>query len=212
MPLFLLLLCLLTLPAAAEEAPRARSGEAYVLALSWSPAYCAEAEPGRSPLQCDSGRPYGFILHGLWPQLESGFHCQGEAPALPQELVLRMLDITPDAALVLHEWQAHGSCSGLGAEGYFALARQAFEAVRIPEAYRRPAAALYLPADAIEAAFLAADPRLSPESVLLLCDGGLLEEVRICLDAALQPTACARERERSCRQRDLEVLPVETGG
>ena len=48
----------------------------YVLALSWSPSYCEEAaergNTGRSQqIQC--GRPYSFVVHGLWPQYERGF-------------------------------------------------------------------------------------------------------------------------------------------
>ncbi|MGB8670380.1 MAG: ribonuclease T, partial [Pseudolabrys sp.] len=43
----------------------------YILALSWSPSYC-EARQDRarnrsSDRQCD-GRPFSFVVHGLWPQ------------------------------------------------------------------------------------------------------------------------------------------------
>jgi len=48
----------------------------YVLALSWSPSFCEAAsdrpDSGRSQPQCD-GRPYSFVVHGLWPQYERGF-------------------------------------------------------------------------------------------------------------------------------------------
>ncbi|NUR13135.1 MAG: ribonuclease T, partial [Bradyrhizobium sp.] len=46
----------------------------YVLSLSWSPSFCEEAAErgGRSQIQC-SGRPYAFVVHGLWPQDENGF-------------------------------------------------------------------------------------------------------------------------------------------
>ena len=57
----------------------------YVLALSWSPTFCQEsAERGREQReQCGSGRPYAFVVHGLWPQYERGFPraCQVPAPA-----------------------------------------------------------------------------------------------------------------------------------
>src|SRR5580693_10574306 len=48
----------------------------YVLSLSWSPSFCEEAsERGseqRSQAQC-GGRPFSFVVHGLWPQYEHGF-------------------------------------------------------------------------------------------------------------------------------------------
>src|SRR5579863_684222 len=42
----------------------------YVLALSWSPSYCEAAHeraPDRTPDQQCSGRPFSFVVHGLWP-------------------------------------------------------------------------------------------------------------------------------------------------
>ena len=48
----------------------------YVLSLSWSPSFCEEASErgneGRSQAQC-GGRPFSFVVHGLWPQYEHGF-------------------------------------------------------------------------------------------------------------------------------------------
>src|SRR5262245_819748 len=47
----------------------------YLLALSWSPTYCAERRGTAYDQQCDvrQGRPYAFVLHGLWPQNERGW-------------------------------------------------------------------------------------------------------------------------------------------
>src|SRR5262245_33662096 len=48
----------------------------YVLALSWSPTYCADGGEERNDPQCtlgQKGRPYAFVLHGLWPQYERGW-------------------------------------------------------------------------------------------------------------------------------------------
>src|SRR6266404_463106 len=58
----------------------------YVLSLSWSPSFCEQASErggGRSQIQC-GGRPYSFVVHGLWPQYERGFadYCQRPAPRL----------------------------------------------------------------------------------------------------------------------------------
>jgi ribonuclease T2 len=44
----------------------------YVLSLSWSPSFCeAASERGRSGRSQDAqcgGRPFSFVVHGLWPQ------------------------------------------------------------------------------------------------------------------------------------------------
>src|ERR1700709_1564287 len=48
----------------------------YVLSLSWSPSFCEEAsERGnerRSGAQC-GGRPFSFVVAGLWAPYEGGF-------------------------------------------------------------------------------------------------------------------------------------------
>ena len=62
----------LLIATAATAAPRSQgqSGEFdfYVLSLSWSPTFCL-THPGNE--QC-SGKGYGFVLHGLWPQYARG--------------------------------------------------------------------------------------------------------------------------------------------
>ena len=45
-----------------------------------------------------------------------------------------MLDIMPSKRLIFHEYRKHGTCSGLGVDGYFDLARRLFESVKIPSA------------------------------------------------------------------------------
>ena len=79
----------------------------YVLSLSWSPSFCEEAAErgGRSQIQC-SGRPYAFVVHGLWPQYENGFpeYCQRPAPRLNRSIVSSMLDLMPAPHLIFNEW------------------------------------------------------------------------------------------------------------
>src|SRR6202163_4195678 len=63
----------------------------YVLSLSWSSSFSEEASErgsgGRSQVQC-GGRPFSFVVHGLWPQYEHGFpnYCQRPAPGLASTL------------------------------------------------------------------------------------------------------------------------------
>ena len=48
-----------------------------------------------------------------------------------------MLDIMPSKKLVFHEYRKHGTCSGLGVDGYFDLARQLYDKVKIPPRFVR---------------------------------------------------------------------------
>ena len=112
----------------------------YVLTLSWSPSFCEAASErgnsGRSQTQC-GGRPFSFVVHGLWPQYERGFpeYCQRPAPRLARSIMTSMLDLMPAPGLIFNEWDKHGTCSGLAAKAYFENIRKARAAVRIPEEF-----------------------------------------------------------------------------
>src|SRR3954471_17932199 len=113
----------------------------YVLSLSWSPSFCeAASEHGKSgrsqQAQC-GGRPFSFVVHGLWPQYERGFpdYCQRPAPRLDRNIMTSMLDLMPAPGLIFSEWDKHGTCSGLPARAYFETVRKARSAVKIPPEY-----------------------------------------------------------------------------
>lgn len=182
----------------------------YVLALSWSPSYCASVEPGRSPLQCDSGLPFGFVLHGLWPQYETGYpsHCDAEAMGPSRPMIRSLLDIMPSEGLVRHQWRKHGQCSGLTAEAFFALSRKIFDSVLIPEALLKPTKGFQTSSRDLEAAFLAVNPAISDDMISLVCSREGLREVRICFDKDGEPRACPSLERRDCRRGTLTVLPV----
>jgi ribonuclease T2 len=85
----------------------------YVLSLSWSPEHCAEKPSDDS--QCGTTRRYAFVVHGLWPQYENGGYpqnCSVDDPLTDGD-VQKALDIMPSEDLIRHEWQKHGTCSGL---------------------------------------------------------------------------------------------------
>src|SRR6185437_426199 len=106
----------------------------YLLSLSWAPDFCAQPGGNKSPNECGVGRHIGFVVHGLWPQGNTGRgpeNC-GNASPVAQSIVTLMLKYIPTASLIQHEWSAHGTCSGLGASDFFAAVRQARDAVRIP--------------------------------------------------------------------------------
>ena len=186
----------------------------YVLALSWSPTFCQEtAERGREAREQCGGRPYSFVVHGLWPQYERGFprDCQVPSPRLNRQLMTSMLDLMPAPRLVYHEWDRHGTCSGLSAQDYFDLVRKARGTIKIPEDYSAPQRTLTVAPDEVEEAFVKANPGMSRAAIAVTCNSTRLGEVRICLSKDLQFRDCADVDRRSCR-RDKLIMPPVRGG
>jgi len=176
----------------------------YILALSWSPSYC-EARQGRArnrsqERQCD-GRPFSFVVHGLWPQYDRGFpsYCQVPPPRLDRNIVGSMLDLMPSPRLIFHEWDQHGTCSGLSPRAYFDGVRKARAAVKIPPEYVELERSISVTPGEVTEAFLKANPGLSRRAVSVFCDRTWLTEVRICLGKDLKFRDCTETRRHSCR-------------
>lgn len=215
------LICFAAPPASAQDrAPGVRNQpgqfDFYVLALSWSPSFCQDSEErGRGGgEQCSTRRPYSFVVHGLWPQHESGFpkDCQVPAPRLNRNIMTSMLDLMPAPRLVFHEWDAHGTCSGLSAKDYFDLIRKARESVKIPEMYVAPESPLSVSPDEVEEAFVKANPGLSRAAIAVTCSSPRLSEVRICLSKSdLKFRDCAEIDRKACRRNKLLMPPVRGG-
>jgi ribonuclease T2 len=189
----------------------------YVLSLSWSPSYCEDAEErgntGRSQqIQC-GGRPFSFVVHGLWPQYERGYpeYCQRPSPRLDRDIMSSMLDLMPAPGLVYNEWDKHGTCSGLSQRAYFETIRKARAAVKIPPDYLQLSEAKTVSPDEIENAFIKVNPGLTPSGVAVTCNRNRLSEVRICMSKDLQFRACDEIDRRACR-RDQVSMPPTRGG
>jgi ribonuclease T2 len=203
--------------AAAPKRSRAAGDfDFYVLALSWSPSFCASAKernPARLPQPQCGARPFSFVVHGLWPQYEHGYpsFCQRPAPRIARSLVDGMLDLMPSPGLVFHEWNRHGTCTGLTAEAYFKAVRRARAAVKVPPVYAQTAGtAMVAPGD-VAAAFRDANPGLSASAMAVACDGKRLTEVRICLNKDFSFRNCAEVARAACR-RDKVAMPAARGG
>jgi ribonuclease T2 len=182
----------------------------YLLSLSWSPAFCL-SDPGAA--ECNGPRRFGFIVHGLWPQYEKGWpeNCNVHRQ-VPDSVVSSISDIMPARGLVYHEWSAHGTCSGLDPEGFFALLRRAYAGIAVPASLFRVTQQIEQPPGAIAAEFLHANPKLSAQSIVVTCgrqDAPRLREVHICLDRDLDPRACSADAARgACRAATLIVPPI----
>ena len=54
-----------------DDAASGGNFDYYLLALSWAPNYCA-GHPTDHSSECRIGGHTAFVLHGLWPQANSG--------------------------------------------------------------------------------------------------------------------------------------------
>ncbi|WP_157967646.1 ribonuclease T2 family protein [Cohaesibacter intestini] len=210
-----LLTTLMLFPLAFDKAQADRAGDFdyYLLALSWSPSYCADdGRQGRDKLQCFSGRPYGFVIHGLWPQHESGYpeFCRSSHRKPSDKLVDQMLKYSPSRGLIHHEWKKHGSCTGLSPLDYFRKAVKSYKSLKRPSQLVGLERPLLMTVKQIRDAFLNANPDLPRDSVLVTCKRNKLREVRICFDKQGSPRACSPSAFKgACRDRGkLRILAV----
>lgn len=181
----------------------------YLLALSWSPEFCAQDGPNRTYRECDPRRHLGFMVHGLWPQRESGSqleYCR-RVPPVSHTIVEDLLSIMPDRSLIQHEWRAHGSCTGLSARDYFAAVKKAFYHVKMPREFEdRERHFSAKPAD-IERLFQTAGGLRDSAAVRTVCKQGMLTEVRICFSRNLDPIPCGAGV-GECQAPLLDVRPI----
>jgi ribonuclease T2 len=188
----------------------------YALVLSWSPTYCTDQ--GRDDeTQCNrrDGQRYSFVLHGLWPQYDSGYpsNCRlSRRPFVPDPVINSMLDIMPSRGLVIHEYRTHGTCSGMDPMTYFTMAHRLFDRINIPERFRNPFESQILSARDVERSFLEANPQFRPDMVAIVCGGagGMLREVRLCLTKDGVPRSCGQNETRRnlCTANQVFVPPA----
>jgi len=175
----------------------------YVLVLGWSPTYCVIEGQDRRDRQCADGAALDFVLHGLWPQFDKGWpeDCYaGKRPWIPHHVIEAMRDIMPSTGLIIHEYKAHGTCSGLTPEQYYATARTLYDRVRVPTAFDDPETQRFLSPAQIESEFIAANPWLTPDMIAITCRRANLLDIRVCFDRDLRPRACGvnEEQRRLC--------------
>jgi ribonuclease T2 len=175
----------------------------YLLNLSWSPEFCASHPHTADYPECV--QHMRFILHGLWPQNETGpfiEHCTtAPGPADPSKFA----DLYPDADLLQHEWTTHGTCSGLSPDAYFSLARAAFKSVAIPATLTQLDHQISMPPADILSLFQAANPTFPTDSFALSCGNNYLTAIEVCLNKSGQPTPCGPIK--SCRAQTVRIPP-----
>jgi len=205
---FLALLVLLSGPARADG--EAGEFDYYVLSLSWSPNWCALEGDDRGSPQCEAGRDFGWVLHGLWPQYERGWpqNCFSSHRPPTRGQTNDMADIMGTSGLAWYQWNKHGACSGLSPEDYYALARLAFEGVTRPQILRDLDRSVTLPAGLIEEAFLRDNPQIEADGITITCRDGHIQEARICLTRGLDPRMCGADVIRDCALNSAAFEPI----
>jgi ribonuclease T2 len=213
--LFALLICG-GASAASRETKGAAAGDfdLYLLALSWSPGFCASGGAAKAGDQCAAGAGLGFVVHGLWPQSEQGYptNCVPEGRFPLRRDLDAVRGVMPSEGLARSEWKKHGTCSGLPPSQYFAAIAKAFASLQTPDAYRAPEQDIQTSPLEIERAMAAANPGLRTDMMTVDCargdnGGPVLQEVRICLTKDLRNfRTCPQEVQRdSCRARSITV-------
>ncbi|WP_416796111.1 ribonuclease T2 family protein [Ciceribacter azotifigens] len=197
--------------AGADGPPKPSGFDFYVLALSWSPTFCASAKASSNRDQCGEGKRYGLVVHGLWPQNERGYpeNCPTDQPRrVPEKLGRTLFDIMPSMGLIGHQWRKHGTCSGLAQADYFALTRAAYERVRIPDSLRNAERATTVDVDAIETQFTRANAGMTRQALAVTCERGKLSEIRVCLTPQLAFRDCPEIDAQACSLPSVAVPPA----
>jgi ribonuclease T2 len=180
----------------------------YTLSLSWSPEFC-RSHPGKKESQCKEHRK--FIVHGLWPECGTGNpqNCKGGGPvdAIDKEKIYAYM---PSDFLIQHEWDKHGTCSGLARSAYFDLTGNLFAKLKFPQLSGAPKA------DKIEALFMENNPGLDADEIYLSCtengpkkSGDTLDEVRICFDKDTHEfTRCGDVKDTCQKVKKVKITPA----
>ncbi len=121
--------------------------DSYTFTMSWEPTFC-EGKPSATECQTQSAGCFDathLALHGLWPDVNGDSShsygycgvsssdqsldraptwCQLPEPPLSDATRSALATVMPGVASCLdhHEWNKHGSCTGMSDEDYFAEA------------------------------------------------------------------------------------------
>jgi ribonuclease T2 len=111
---------------------------------------------------------------------------------------------------MIHEYRAHGTCSGLEPAEYFAVARELYQQVRVPSRFTATDTVHTLSPEEIERAFIEANAWLKPEMLAVKCRDGKFLDLRICFGRDLFPSNCGvnETQSRLCRASRISVPPV----
>lgn len=203
-------------PGAAAEPPAERCDvagpvDAYVLALSWEPAFC-ELKPDKAECRHTDPAAYParhFSLHGLWPNksgcgTDYGFCGEVKRPrrdfcdyppiTLDPAGKTALAEVMPGTASCLerHEWHKHGTCqTAMSSDAYFALAAdltRQFNGSDIAD-FIADRIGRTIRTEEFLARLDAALGKGARDRISLDCEHGMLVEIRVNLPPGLEPGA-----------------------
>lgn len=122
----------------------------------------------------------------------------------------RNLDMTPNLALLRHEWAKHGTCTTLSPEAFFATARQAYNSVTVPEQLTQLEHDTVMRSADVLTLFYRANPLFPQGSFVLSCSDSQLTAVEACFNRDVQPMACVNLK--SCASDSIKVTSESPGG
>jgi ribonuclease T2 len=203
-----------SLPSARAESPplgAVREGTAagFTLALSWSPQFCrGRGDAAQFATQCAAATPFGFILHGLWPEngRDDPQWCKPVKP-LSRDQLRQSFCAMPSVVLQQHQWAKHGSCITPDPARYFRVAGLLYNAIKAPDMDRLSRARPNV--GAFKAAFARANPGISPDMISVTTERGWLEDVRICLGLNYRPARCPRGTQGAAARSKLKIWRAE---
>jgi ribonuclease T2 len=184
----------------------------YLLAITWTPDWrrINGQTKATSPALDPETRPQGFALHGLWPNGEVGppypRYCR-PVGTIEASTVRSMYCRTPSAALLQHEWQAHGACGWDKPADYFRDAARLYDRITLPRIEAIPD----LTAGKLRQAFVKKNRGLPASAIFVALDKeDRLTEVRLCYDLKYRATACPGSA-GAADDRRVRLTPSSTG-
>lgn len=199
-------------PTSTVPAPSAKF-DFYVLALSWAPQFCDENN-NEDPQECSLGKKLGFVLHGLWPQYNRGYPESCSTQRLPAAVKAQFPGLYPTSSLYDHEWEKHGTCTGLTATQYLTLAQRIKDSFVIPARYRAPEQQIRVRVAEFKQDLKSANPGVVDAMLAPTCSGSsrYLSELQVCFAQDGKPVACSTELQndssRSCANSDIVIRNV----
>lgn len=195
--------------ASPKAAAQSASFDYYILALSWSPTWCADKGDARNSEQCERGANSGFVVHGLWPAQANGdspTEC-GPQGRNPTRMALDIAaEVYPSIGLARYQWRKHGVCSGLDPSAYFTAAKDARARVTIPAPLQAPTQDLQTTPLSVERVFAEANQGLRADMIQIACRRDQLTEVRLCMSRDLKSfVTCPAIQRRECRAQSITI-------
>ncbi|HNY32963.1 MAG TPA: hypothetical protein PKO15_18945 [Fibrobacteria bacterium] len=170
----------------------------YVLALTWSPQFCATAigADADTRFQCRDNR-FGFAVHGLWAQAKDARdkcdqprHCGGGV--VSDSLVRSHLCTMPGVQLIQAQWQKHGTCSGLSQRDWFATIDSLWDGLSLPDPRRMVGPGGTISVKELRDSVAARNRSKGVTSASVRVDSrdGKLEELRLCYTTGFRSMPC----------------------